>query len=208
MCGLHAGRYSVLLACCSFCGVMNSKTKRRKCRHCGKTFTPDYRNHSRQHYCSRQECKCASKAATQHKWLRKPENLTHFRGDHAKANTQAWRLKNPGYWRKKDSKQNVDQKPVPHTLKPKQESHNASPLQGCALQEACLMKSPLFIGILSTITGSTLQDDIAAAAAGLITRGRKILGLKLPDANGSPNATDNDKHIAENGSSSDEALET
>ena len=48
--------------------------RRRKCRHCGQLFRPDPRNLRHQRYCSAKECRRASKAASQRRWLAKAEN--------------------------------------------------------------------------------------------------------------------------------------
>jgi len=51
----------------------------RRCRHCGHWFTPDRYNVYHQEYCSRPECRAASKAASQKKWLAK--NPDYFSGE-------------------------------------------------------------------------------------------------------------------------------
>ena len=186
---------SVLLARFVPCVVMNSKPKRRKCRHCGKLFTPDYRNYCRQRYCSNSECQRASKAASRRRWLRKLENLTYFRGELAKENTRKWRKEHPGYWRKKPPSQAGDQTPEPQTVKPEQESHNVLAERLGTIQELCPLKSPLFIGLLSVITGSTLQEDIVATIDDLIIRGSKILGLGLPGNGALQVAPNHDERI-------------
>ena len=58
---------------------MTTRT-RRKCRHCGQLFRPDPRNLRHQRYCSAKECRRASKAASQRRWLAKTENRDYFRG--------------------------------------------------------------------------------------------------------------------------------
>ncbi len=54
--------------------------KQTKCCHCGKLFIPDARNRSRQKHCFNPACRKASKAASQKKWLSKPENQNYFSG--------------------------------------------------------------------------------------------------------------------------------
>ncbi len=159
---------------------MNSKPKRRKCRHCGELFTPDYRNHCRQHYCPNPECRHISKAASQRRWSRKAENLDYFRGTAASLRVRQWREQHPGYWKKKTPMPNGNQTTGPQTVKLDQESCNARGVNTGTLQDVCLAQTPLFVGVLSVITGSTLQDDILATVGDLIIRGRKILGLVLP----------------------------
>jgi hypothetical protein len=43
-------------------------------------FRPDPRNANRQKYCRKPKCREASKAASQQRWLQKPENQDYFRG--------------------------------------------------------------------------------------------------------------------------------
>lgn len=55
-------------------------TPHRKCQHCRRAYTPDYRNRKRQKYCQQPDCRKAAKAACQRAWLTKPENQDYFRG--------------------------------------------------------------------------------------------------------------------------------
>ena len=63
--------------------------RRRKCRHCGQLFRPDPRNLRHQRYCSAKECRRASKAASQRRWLAKAENRDYFRGPEQMARVTA-----------------------------------------------------------------------------------------------------------------------
>ncbi len=89
-----------------------AEIKRKKCCNCNKLFRPDPRNATRQKYCSKPQCRQASKTASQQRWLQKPENQNHFRGSENVIRVQQWREANPGYWRKKQkNKQNALQDP-------------------------------------------------------------------------------------------------
>jgi hypothetical protein len=70
---------------------------RRKCKCCLKLFRPDPRNLRHQRYCSATGCRAASKAASQARWLAKPENQSYFRGPVNVGRVQAWRARHPGY---------------------------------------------------------------------------------------------------------------
>ena len=165
----------------SLLSVMNSKSSRSKCRHCGKIFSPDYRNRHHQHYCPDPDCRRVSKAASQRRWLRQAQNRDYFQGPEQTRRVQQWRESNPGYWKKKPN--------VPPNT-PANESHTSDQVQkscdvpnGSAepLQDVCLVQNPLFIGLISAIVGSTLQENIAAAIRELQTQGRKILRPKPSD---------------------------
>jgi hypothetical protein len=53
---------------------------RRKCKCCRRLFRPDPRNLRHQRYCSELFCREARKAASQARWLARPENQDYFRG--------------------------------------------------------------------------------------------------------------------------------
>ena len=54
--------------------------RRRQCRHCQALFHPDPRNVRHQKYCSKAQCRKASKAASQRRWLSKAANKNYFCG--------------------------------------------------------------------------------------------------------------------------------
>jgi hypothetical protein len=74
-----------------------------KCLHCREFFVPCSNNRRTQHYCSKAECRKASEAAAQAKWLNKPQNRCYFRGPENVERVRRWREHHPGYWRKKRS---------------------------------------------------------------------------------------------------------
>ena len=159
---------------------MSAEPSRRKCLCCRRVFTADYRNDYHQRYCSRPDCRQASRVATQRKWRRKAENRDYFRGAEEVRRVQEWRQSHPGYLKKKSPHsqegQPVDSQPV----NSEQRSCNvpSSPLP--PLQDLCLTQNPAFVGLISMVIGSTLQDDIAATARQVLLRGQNILGLKVP----------------------------
>lgn len=153
--------------------IMNSKSSRSKCRHCGRLFSPDYRNRYRQFYCPDPDCRRVSKAVSQRRWLRQPQNRDYFRGPEQTQRVQQWRKSNPGYWKKKPAELRSSE----------QAQKSCNTLNGFAepLQDVCVARDPLFIGLLSTIAGSTLQEDIAATIRQLQIQGRKILRQEPSD---------------------------
>jgi hypothetical protein len=159
---------------------MNCPVTRRKCRCCKKFFFPDYRNATRQKYCSLPACRQASKVASQRRWFHQPENRDYFRGPRRVEAVQAWRKAHPGYWRKPKSRSQSTKVTVPEPLKSGQESCNASVSERRALKDICLIQDPAFVGLISMVTGSTLPEDIATTGRHLLLRGRNILGIKDP----------------------------
>lgn len=160
---------------------MIHKVIHRKCRGCRKFFTPDYRNAKRQIFCTAPDCRRAAKAESQRRWLAKSGNRNYFRDPDHVRRVQEWRKRHPGYWKKpepvSEEGQVVDQQPV----NPEQRSCNASGTPSSTLQDLCLTEHPAFLGLISMVTGSTLQDDIVATARQVLLRGMNILGLNVPE---------------------------
>lgn len=161
---------------------MDRSHRRRKCLCCKEFFLPDYRNTTRQTYCSKESCRLASKAASQRSWLSKSANRAYFSGMANTARVQEWRKASPGYWKR------GKKKPAPASAQP--ESPQAAPAKDFArssdlvtqpppslpaLQDVCLAQNPLFIGLISMFSGSALQEDIDSFASKLEARGRDIL---------------------------------
>jgi hypothetical protein len=52
-----------------------------------------------------------------------------------------------------------------------------------ALQEVLLMQPAVMVGLISMVTGSALQEDIAATTRALLSKGKDILGMRLSSHN-------------------------
>ena len=149
---------------------MAKRMRKRKCRNCSLLFTPDHRNRQRQEYCSKPECRKASKAASQKRWLQKAENRDYFRGPDNVIRVQKWRQAHPGYARKK-------KKALQDLLSGKKEETPVvkPPFVAEALQDFFSSQASVLIGLISHLTGSALQDDIASSARRLQQLGNDIL---------------------------------
>ena len=163
---------------------MSRPQTRRKCRCCNKFFVPDPRTEDRQHYCSKPACQQASKAASQRRWLSKNGNGDHFRGPEEVRRVQLWRKSHPGYWKRKAPSSQSTQAVDGQRTNPDQSSCNGPRGLPGTLQDYCLAQDPAFVGLISMVTGSTLQEDIAITARQLLLRGRNILGLVSPQKTG------------------------
>jgi hypothetical protein len=64
-------------------------------------YDSDHRNVTRQRFCSKPECRQASKVDAQQRWRQKPDNLDYFKGKAHVERVRQWRLAQPGYWRRK-----------------------------------------------------------------------------------------------------------
>lgn len=159
---------------------MKSKTT-FKCLHCNEKHSCDPRNRGRQLYCSKPECRRASKAASQRKWLGRPENQNYFRGAENCERVRQWRQAHPGYWRNKTP---APEGTLQEPCKPQGIENEEVGLIGRtgALQDICFSQPALFVGLISVLTGQALQEDIAASVRSFLNRGQDILRL----APGSP----------------------
>ena len=114
----------------------------RTCRHCGDDYTPDPYNAWHQQFCTKPECRAASKAASQAKWLAK--NPGYFTGEDNVRRVQTWRFSHPGYSRR--------------CRRRRRRSNNAS-----ALQELALGQHAPFEGVAGT--AEAIIGDPARLAA-------------------------------------------
>lgn len=151
----------------------------RKCRHCKVLYAPDRRNLHHQRYCAAPDCRRRSKAESQRRWQQKPQNQNYFRGEENCERVREWRKRNPGYGRKKKSSPAEALQDVCMS-QPAQSQPLAGPEVCAALQDVFVMQPALLVGIIATLSGSTLQEDIATSARALFRKGKDILGPNLP----------------------------
>jgi len=156
-----------------------TRVRKRKCLGCGELFVPDPRQKGRQNFCSKLECRCASKAHSQQKWLRKPKNKTYFSGSEHVMRVQVWRKENPGYskrdrLRKKALQDTCGPQPVTPQV-------DATSLAQDALQDTCLSQPSLVVGLIASLSGLTLQDEIAVYIREVQSHGQRIL-RRVPNA--------------------------
>jgi hypothetical protein len=162
---------------------MATRIKKRRCVYCSAFFRPDPRNARHQKFCSNPECRKASKAASQRRWLQKEENRRYFQGPDHVRRVQEWRRENPGYWRPKTSlkppalqdglSDKTPENPVLETPSP----------EG-ALQDRLNVQHAVLVGLISQLTGTPLQDDIAPALRRLQQLGNDILNRPTPNNGG------------------------
>jgi len=148
--------------------------KRKKCRNCKDLFIPDPRNAKRQKYCHRAECRKASKAESQQRWLQKPENQDYFRGPDNVKRVQLWREANPGYWRgKHTNKQNALQDPL-NSQRIENNTDNDK-FANDALQDFLIAQPPVLLGLIANFTDNALQDNMVITLQHLQKLGQDIV---------------------------------
>ncbi len=164
-----------------------------KCQHCNRLFHPDHRNVARQRFCSKPECRQASKVDSQRRWLQKPDNLDYFRGSDNVKRVQLWRQQNPGYWRRKAPEGSTEPDALQETLMPQEMETQVlnesveKPVRD-ALQETFFTQPTVLVGLIAQLTGCALQEDIALMARRLQQLGRDILDCSPDATGGSPDA--------------------
>ena len=150
---------------------------RRKCKHCKRFFIPDPRNVKRQQYCREQPCRAASKAASQRRWLNKPENHDVFKGPIHVARVQAWRRAHPGYWRRSPARGSLKGALLQDSLITQAVDNNEESGQFVepALQDLLAAQPTVLLGLIAQFSDSTLQDDIARVGQRLLRLGNDVL---------------------------------
>lgn len=150
-----------------------AKHNENKCLSCAEIFSTDVRNRGRQKYCDKPECRRESKAASQRRWLSKPQNRRYFRDDENAARVRRWQKEHPGYWRNtaRYKRLTLQDSSPRNPLTPQEKGFENTPL----LQDALSAPEPLLIGLIATLVGSPLQDDIARTSRRLVQLGHDIL---------------------------------
>ena len=137
---------------------------------------PNLRNWWHQKFCSKPECRKASKAESQRRWLSKPENKDHFRGSANVERVRQWRQGHPGYWKRPPK--------VPSTLQdvlPLQAADNAQLVKTTSeapLQDFVAAQNPLLLGLISHLVDSPLQEVVEQATVRLLQKGRDLLDMR------------------------------
>lgn len=141
----------------------------RRCLHCGHWFVVDPRVRNRQRYCSSPACVKASRAAAQRRWLSKPENRDHFRGKAHVFRVQQWRKGNAVHGQRQIQLGR-------YVLRGKL----AGVVRELALQDLMDTHFSLLIGLVSHLTDTVLQDEMAREIRRLILLGHGILEPSVP----------------------------
>jgi hypothetical protein len=133
-------------------------------------FWPDRRNITRQRYCSEPDCRKASKTAAQKRWINKKRNRDYFKGELHVKRVQEWREQNPGYWRRcQNTLQDYSGR------NPLKEQEVNAKLAQDSLQDRLNTQQAVIIGLISHLTGNTLQDSIVSTATNMQQLGQDIL---------------------------------
>jgi len=137
---------------------------------------PNRRNWWHQKYCAKPECRKASKAQSQRRWLSKPENQDHFRGSANVERVRQWRAKTPGYWKRRPKTSGTLQELVPaQVAQNKEVVQTTSPPP---LQDFVAAQPPLLLGLIAHLVDSPLQEVVEQTALRLLQKGQSILDMR------------------------------
>jgi hypothetical protein len=183
---------------------MAHPTQTPNCQHCKRVFHPDHRNVSRQRFCSKPDCRQASKVDSQQRWRQQPDNLDYFKGSVHVERVQQWRREHPGYWRRQAPEVLTEPDALQDSFMPQEmetqslseeveqpEAGDETPAPD-ALQETFFLQPTVLVGLIAQLSGLALQEDIALMARRLQQLGRDILDGSPHATGGSPNAQTSD----------------
>src|SRR5215204_5008445 len=148
-----------------------------KCLCCHEVFQPAKSNRGRQKFCTKLECRQASKRHSQRRWLSKPENQDYFRGKDQVERVRSWRKDNPRYWRRTPSKALQDFDPRQGLLIEPVAQTDPQELFIRTLQDIAQVQTPLLVGIMSQFIDSPLQEDIVGYVRRMVAKGQDLLEM-------------------------------
>lgn len=149
-----------------------------RCCICDNLFTPNKYSGSRQKVCDQPACRIAAKRRRQALWIER--NPDYFRGPEHVERVRQWRLDNPDRARRRRPQRAKSTK--------KAKSCNTISQPGGVLQDSdSVLKSPIFLGLLSLVTGSVLQDEVHSTIASLSRIGLELQRSDAAASETSPN---------------------
>lgn len=153
----------------------------RKCFNCQQYFIPHPRSKETQRFCADPVCRKASKQFSQRKWLSKPQNKGYFAGPDQVSRVQRWRTQNPGYWKAQPEPSHC-QEPLQDliSIQPADSIEKYDIFTMLALQDVLMSQPFVLLGLIAQLTGTTLQDDIAATVQRLQQFGEDLLHTAKP----------------------------
>jgi hypothetical protein len=180
--------------------LKQKQERRRNCLCCKESYILDARNRWHQNYCSKLECRKASKKASQARWLSSDKGRGYFQGAINVNRVKEWRASHPGYWKGKKA-QSEDALQDVFPMEDVVNKGDAEKMTGHALQDVLTSQPALLIGLIATMTGYSLQDDIAEASRRFVVLGQDILGV-APENKSKGGFHDVDKTHSMSGTSS------
>lgn len=155
--------------------------RKRNCCHCKKLYRPNKYNHDRQSYCLKDECQKARSRKNRLNWKSREENRDYFKGPWNVDRVKEWRAKNFGYWKRSGGKKPLQTAAISEHTGNERDTKNA-------LQTVDSTQLFLITGLISHITGDTLQAAVLKKANYFILKGQNLLNQKTQKEGDVPNA--------------------
>ena len=154
------------------------KNRKIKCKNCGNYFYPDNFNRHHQRYCGRLECRKASRLASARSYRKKKSKDKEFRYRESERAKQ-WQRKNRNYWknRQKSSKKIEKNKVLRDIAQVKKLHSDVGVLRDIANLQCVVIE-----GLIVTLTGDVLRDDINTFIRRMYDKGQTVSG-RLPEKN-------------------------
>ena len=136
---------------------------------------PDKRHFGDQKYCSKPDCRHASKQASHRRWYRSDKGTDHRDPDENKRRMREWRESHPKYWRRtgKGAAGALQETKMSEATDSKDVTAS---LNDDALQDVNFLQPAMVVGLIASLTGSALQDSIAETSRRFVLLGQDILG--------------------------------
>ena len=162
-------------------------TKPRNCLNCKRLFDPDYRHRHNQFYCTKPACKKARQGANLQRWRERPENQDFWRARWNIERVQAWRIAHPEYWKRVKRKKETDrgvalQIAMKSAQVPDDKLDSVGAVCDCVTKRMPVdfrTQDPVLVGLISQLTGDTLQNAIHQTTARLYEKGQAVMGQLL-----------------------------
>ena len=150
------------------------KTKKIRCKHCMDYFYSDNYNRHHQRYCCRDnKCRKASRAASSKEYRKKKSTDNRFRQKESERVKQ-WQSKNPNYWkdRQKSSKKDEKNRVLRDFAQVEKLHSDVGVLRDIAKLQDAVLK-----GVIVTLTGDVLRDDINTFIRQMYDKGKEVSGM-------------------------------
>ena len=152
------------------------RQRKRKCRSCGESYMPDAHHFRDQDFCSRPECRKASKQDSQRRWYYSPKGAVYRDPEYNRQRVREWRGAHPDYARLTGGRPRRASPPI-GTLKPFDGKALAVSIAGGALQDSILSQPVVVAVLIAMLAGKALQEMIVTPPGILYVRGQHIPGM-------------------------------
>jgi hypothetical protein len=149
-----------------------------KCINCGEKYVPDARNRHHQKYCGKLQCRAVSKKHSQRRWLSQEKNRDHFRNGESTQRVREWRLRHPGYRKRRAVKAEDVQQDLLNlqSTAAGNEAKVTEKISEGVQQDLLDNQNPLIVGFISHMADTVQREVIVEMMDRFITKGRAVLG--------------------------------